>query len=386
MILANLFYVLGLLTLLIVAALTLEFARGNRLVRQLRGVPPFTGPSAPSLSIVIAARDEARSIENALQSVLRQDYPRLEIIVVNDRSSDDTSVILERMTTKYPRLRTVNITDLPPGWLGKNHALQCGAELARGEFLLFTDADVMMDPTTVSRAVQAITTMQLDHLTVAPQLTMRGLILNMFSGAFTLFFGMYARPWKVRDPRSHAHVGIGAFNLLRRDVYRRVGGHSRLAMRPDDDMKLGKLIKMTGHRQDILSGDGSISVEWYHSVGELVRGLEKNSYAAFDYSLGRALGGIIFQFLIYIWPVLAIIFTEGVTRILNVGILLLLAGLYMDSVHTHNFPRWHAVGLPAMAGLFLYILGRAILKTIRNDGIDWRGTHYSLANLRANKI
>jgi cellulose synthase/poly-beta-1,6-N-acetylglucosamine synthase-like glycosyltransferase len=386
MIFANLFYVLGLLTLLVVAALTLEFARGNRLVRQLRGVPPFTGPSAPSVSIVIAARDESRSIENALQSVLGQDYSRLEIIVVNDRSSDDTSVILERMTTKYPRLRTINITDLPPGWLGKNHALQCGAELARGEFLLFTDADVMMDPTTVSRAVQAMTTMQLDHLTVAPQLTMRGLILNMFSGAFTLFFGMYARPWKVRDPRSNAHVGIGAFNLLRRDVYRRVGGHSRLAMRPDDDMKLGKLVKMTGHRQDILSGDGSISVEWYHSVGELVRGLEKNSFAAFDYSLGRALGGMIFQFLIFIWPVLAMILTEGVTRILNVGILLLLAGLYTDSVHTHNFPRWHAVGLPAMAGLFLYIIGRAILKTIRDDGIDWRGTHYSLASLRANKI
>jgi len=380
------FFWLAVATLVLVAGLTLEFARGNRLVRKLRDVPPFTGQSAPRVSIVVAARDESRGIQEALQSALRQNYPQLELIVVNDRSTDSTGAILERMAAHNPRLRTLSISSLPPGWLGKNHALQRGAAIATGEFLLFTDADVVMEPTTVSRAIQAVTSMQLDHLTLSPQLRMNGLLLNMFAGAFTLFFGMYARPWKARDPRSKCHIGIGAFNLLRAEVYRKISGHSALAMRPDDDMKLGKLVKKTGHRQEMLFGDGMIHLEWYTSFGELVRGLEKNSFSGFEYNLGLALGGMLMHFLIFIWPVAAIWLTGGITRLLNIAILLLLAALYTDNVRPHALRRWHCIGLPLTAALFLYILARAIFKTIREDGITWRGTHYSLADLRANRI
>src|SRR5690606_31145145 len=146
-------------------------------------------------------------------------YPDFEIVAVDDRSTDATGAILDRLAAEDPRLRVVHIAELPPGWLGKNHALWLGARESTGQWLLFTDADVVLEPTALGRAVEFARTRGLDHLTVAPQLVLPSLAVQAFVGTFLTLFSLFARPWRCRDPRSRAHLGIGAFNLLRREAY-----------------------------------------------------------------------------------------------------------------------------------------------------------------------
>ena len=384
MIHAVLFY-LALGTLLLLAATAVEFMRGNRRMRRLQDISPDCDVS-PKVSIIITARNEAQKIEAALQSVLKQDYPNLGIILVNDRSDDDTGKILSRVAQVSPRLRVLTVSDLPVGWLGKNHAAHVGAEQATGEWLLFTDADVMMEPTVVCRAMHYRQEESLDHVAVAPHLTMPGTLLSMFGGAFAIFFGLYAKPWLARDPKSKRHIGIGAFNLIRTAIYRQVGGHATIAMRPDDDMRLGKIIKRAGGRQEMLLGEGMLTVEWYSSVGELVRGLEKNTFAGVDYKIGMVVAASVLQAVTLLWPVLALVVTRGATWWLNAGSVAVIAVLYADNAGFHGLKRWHWVGFPVTAVMFQYIVWRATLKTLRNDGINWRGTHYSLAELKTNKV
>ncbi len=243
-----------------------------------------------------------------------------------------------------------------------------------------------MEPSVISRAVAYLHRENIDHLAITPHLQMPGLLLGMFSGAFALFFSLYAKPWKARDPKSPRHIGIGAFNLVRAKAYRAIGGHHAIAMRPDDDMKLGKLLKQHGFKQDVLLSDGLMTVEWYSSLGELIHGLEKNAFAGVEYNLGVVALASIAQFVVFVWPLGALFFTHGVLWWLNLAIIGLLAVLYTDNAYCHGAKRWHCVGLPVTALLFQYIIWRATLLTLVNNGIDWRGTHYSLQELKANKI
>jgi len=371
---------LAAITLVGLIAVAIEFAIGNRSLRRLRELP--AGATMQKVSVIVAARNEARKIEAALRSLLRQDYPNIEFIVVDDRSDDETGAILDRMEG----IKVVHIRELPAGWLGKNHAQHTGAGQASGELLLFTDADVVFEPTTISRAVNLMRRERLDHLAIAPDPRMPGTLLSMFGGAFTLFFGFYAKPWKARDPKSKRHIGIGAFNLVRAEAYRAVGGHTRIAMRPDDDMKLGKVIKLGGYRQDIVLGADFVSVEWYSSIGELVRGLEKNTFAGLEYNLAMLVASSVAQWVVFVWPYVALLVTQGATWWLNLATVVALAVLYVDNTRHHQQHWWHFVGFPVAVLLFQYIIWRATIKTLWNNGIDWRGTHYSLAELKANKV
>ena len=147
--------------------------------------------------------------------------------------------------------------------------------------------EAVADPPVLSRAVSYLLEQEVDHLAVTPVLEMPGLFLDMFGASFILFFCMFARPWKARDPKSSCHIGIGAFNLVRASAYWKVGGHRRIALRPDDDMKLGKILKLGGFRQESAYGGGLLVVEWYATLGELIRGLEKNAFAGLGYSVVR---------------------------------------------------------------------------------------------------
>jgi cellulose synthase/poly-beta-1,6-N-acetylglucosamine synthase-like glycosyltransferase len=378
-----LFY-LALATLIFFAALAVRLAleKGNR--RYLRDIPPSR--VFPPVSIIIPARNEERNIRTALQSVLAQDYPNREIIVVDDRSTDGTGAVLHDMAAGNPGVKLVRVTRLPAGWLGKNHALNLGAGLAAGQYLLFTDADVVMAPSTLSRAVSFLQQENLDHLAVGPEVTMPGLVLNCFAGAFMVFFTLYARPWKIRDPKSSCHIGIGAFNMVRATAYREAGMHEAIAMRPDDDMKLGKLLKKKGFRQGLLGGRDMLWVEWYASVGELVRGLEKNTFAGLDYRLSLLIGGTLFSFLAFVWPFAALILTSGPTLVLNVAALALLSLVYLDCAIAYGIKIRYLFGLAPATLLFIYILWRSAIIIFLHSGIDWRGTHYALRDLKRNKI
>jgi glycosyltransferase involved in cell wall biosynthesis len=385
--------VLAACTTLLLTGLLIDFAMGYGQVRALKDIGP--AQSGPPLSVVAAARNEARGIEAAVSSLLRLDYPALEIVVVNDRSTDETGAILERLSkvvSGFPGLsdsegsrtvKVVTITDLPDGWLGKNYALQVGSDAATGDLILFTDADIVFEPTTLRRAVALLEKEHTDHLAVIPDIVVPGVALNAFVAAFAVFFSMYARPWKVRDPRSSAHIGVGAFNLIRGEVYRAIGGHRAIAMRPDDDIKLGKLVKKHGFRQDVANGRDLIAVEWYASIGELVDGLMKNAFAGVDYSLWKVAGSSAALFLMNVWPAFAVFLTDGVTRALN-AVSLLLIVLIFWSVNGARVA--YVLAFPAAAVLFIYIMWRSALIAVLSGTITWRGTAYPLSQMRANRV
>lgn len=225
---------LALATLAAYAVIAVDVFSGSRKLRFLREVSAVLPERPPRVSLIAAARNEERNIEAAVRSLLKLDYPELELILVNDRSEDRTGVILDQLAREDGRLCVLHVAELPPGWLGKNHALWLGSRQARGELLLFTDADVLMRPDVLRRAVHLLESAGLDHLAATPEARMPKLLLNLFMAAFGFVFGVFTRPWQARDPKSPRHIGIGAFNLVRAEAYARVGGHRTIALRPDD--------------------------------------------------------------------------------------------------------------------------------------------------------
>jgi glycosyltransferase involved in cell wall biosynthesis len=377
---------IALTILLLWLLVAVDIIRGNRSVRALRDISPDQPVGAPRVSIIVAARNEARNIRMALQSLLALTYSDFELIVVDDRSDDGTGSILDDMASTGHRLQVIHIDNLPSGWLGKNHALWVGACRAGGELMLFTDADVVMEPTSLARAVTMLREVTADHLAVSPSMTMPTTFLQMFGASFIIYFSMFARPWKARDPQSACHVGIGAFNLVRSNAYRAVGGHETIRLRPDDDLKLGKILKRGGFRSDVAYGPDFLSVEWYASVGEVVRGLEKNAFSGCDYRIPLALFGALFHLCATVWPYLAIFVTHGATRAVYAGAVLTLTLLFADCASFHGSKRWHAVGFPLCTALFVWIMLRTMVLNLVQGGITWRGTFYPLKELKANRI
>lgn len=374
--------VLALVTLVGWAAVGVWLAWGNRRIDFLAREPPLSEDELPSLTVVVPARNEARKIEPALRSVLGQEYPALDVLAVDDRSTDDTGAILDRMAGRHERLRVLHLDELPEGWLGKNHALARGAERARGELLLFTDADVVMRPDVLRRAVGYLTRRGLDHITVIPDLKMPGVALEAVTGTFKMLFGLWFRPWRAADPDSDRYVGTGAFNLVRSEAYREVGGHDPIALRPADDLKLGRLLKRAGFRQAAVFGTSMLSVEWYSRVVELVRGLDKNAFAVAGYSLARVALGSVGLLLFLTWPGVALFVTGGSVQLLNAGILLVLSLLYADTARFYGHSPWHGPALPLTAALMAFIGWRSALRALVTGRIVWRDTAYSLDALR----
>ncbi|HEX5727685.1 MAG TPA: glycosyltransferase family 2 protein [Longimicrobiaceae bacterium] len=377
---------LGVATLAFALAVAAELWWGHRSVARLHRVPPLPDDELPALSVIVPARDEERNLEQALRSVLAQAGPRVEVIAVDDRSTDATGAILERMAAAEPRLRVVHVRELPPGWLGKTHALDLGAGHAAGELLLFTDADVVMAPDTLRRAAAYFVRERLDHLTLGPRLELPGWLLQLFCTVFGVMFALFARPWKARDPRSSSHVGIGAFNLLRAEVYRAIGTHRAIALRPDDDMKLGKLVKKHGFRSAFADAAELLSVEWYRTLGELVRGLRKNGFAGVDYRLSLVVLGTVGQLTMFFWPFVAVFVTAGATRLAYLGAVAVYLALYAGLARQQRTPAWLGVFWPVATLLFLFVVWNATLYALVRRRIEWRGTHYPLDELRANRV
>ena len=177
------------------------------------------GPQ-PSVAVGVPARNEGGTIEKCLLSLLAQDYPNLEILAVDDRSTDSTGAIMDGIArTTSARLRVLHINELPPGWLGKTHAMWLGATRTQSEWILFTDGDVIFRPDALRRTLAYAESSQSDHLVIFPTLIMTGFGESMMLGFFGLASLLLLRPWKVKDPRARDFIGAGAFNLIRRGAY-----------------------------------------------------------------------------------------------------------------------------------------------------------------------
>ena len=360
--------------------------RGNRRLRRLAALGAAPPARWPRVSIVFAARNEGHAVGAAVTTMLALDYPDWELIAVNDRSDDSTGAVLDALAGCEPRLSVVHVGTLPPGWLGKTHALHLGAARASGDFILFTDADVHFRPDALRRAVAHAEATGLALLTAVPALHGPGHALGVCVNAFSLAFTAWLRPWRIPDLHCDAHGSVGAFGLVRTATYRALGGHAPLRLRPDDDIKLGLLFKQHGARCELLHGSGALTVAWYGSVGAMVRGLEKNGYAATDYCPWLVGLGAAGQALFFLWPIAALGLTHGATWGLHAGAVAVMLGLGCDQTRFTGGRWWHGLFLPLGAAVFGYAVVRSMVVTLRRGGIVWRGTFYPLRELRANRL
>jgi glycosyltransferase involved in cell wall biosynthesis len=375
---------LGLLVVVVAGVLNLTL--GVRRLGRLQSVPPIGVAEPPAVSVIVAARNEERGIEAALRSLRELDYPAHEVVVVDDRSTDATGRIVDRVAAQDPRITVVHVAELPAGWLGKNHAHFVGAERARGEWLLFTDADVVFHPATLSRAIAHATARGVDHLTMAPRLEVPSALLQAFDVVFAALFCLFTQPWLAPDPRSRFHVGVGAFNLVRRSAYEKAGTHRRIALRPDDDLKLAKILKASGARQELLDGGAFLRVEWYRSVSEMVRGLEKNAFAGLEYRVGVAIGSALALFVITFVPLAGLLGGAGWTRWVSAAAVLLTFLGFADAARFFGLPWWRAALYPLVMSLFIFVVLRTMILNLAHGGIRWRDTFYPLSLLKSNQV
>jgi cellulose synthase/poly-beta-1,6-N-acetylglucosamine synthase-like glycosyltransferase len=246
----------------------------------------------PRVSIIVPARNEEDHIEESITRLLQLDYENYEVIVVNDRSTDNTRAVMNGVAGRPDacgRLRLIHITDLPAGWVGKVHAMWTGANRASGDWLLFTDADVLFRPDSVSRALAYAESERADHLVLFPRLIMHSAGETMMVAFFQTLFLFGHRPWKVADPRAQDHMGVGAFNLIRRSVYEAIGTYQSVRFDVLDDMKLGKLVKNAGYAQRNVFGHDLISLRWVKGAMGMVQNLTKNFFAIMSFQWPRAL-------------------------------------------------------------------------------------------------
>jgi len=360
----------------------LKVAYGAARLPWLKDFEPSHDSDCPRISIIFAARDEQEKLPAALATLTAIDYPNLEIIAIDDRSKDATSKILDDFAAHCPRLRVVHVAALPPLWLGKPHALQKGYELSTGDWLLFTDADVKFHPEALRRVATLLRERRLDHLALLGDLDRSGFWDTVLLSFFGMGFQLATDPYQVSNPNSRCYVGVGAFQILKRSAYETIGTHRRLAMEVVDDMKLGKLVKFAGFRSAVGIAQDAVSVEWHVGLGNLVRGVEKNFFAGAGFNALHAALQIFALLMTNVAPYFALIFAHGSIRVLA-AIAIVIATCFHIGVDLvmRNSPLY-ALTLPIGAALFAYMLLRSTIITLKQGGIVWRDTFYSLDDLR----
>ena len=336
--------------------------------------------SYPKLSVIIAARNEAETIENALKSVLAQNYPNLEIILVNDRSNDGTDKILQKLAEKDPRVLIHHVEELPPGWLGKVNAMQQGFGRSTGVWLLFTDADVHFQEESLERIIDVAERSSIDYLCVIPEVQARQRLLKaLYTVSLSAFF-LATRIWEVKNQNSF--VGVGACGLVRRSLLSQSPGLPWLKMEVVDDLALAQLAWQVGGKLDVYWGRECLGVEWYPSMGDLIRGLEKNLFAGAQYQYWRALLGIIGILFVAVAPWLSIFSGNWLLSLTAVGAF---SGYWLAWISGDKAQRvrWlERLISPLLLFVIAWALARSTYITWRQGGIKWRETFYSIAALR----
>jgi len=424
-----------------IAGIILALAWASRIIDAALGMPsvadvskpewdrnPVSPAGNPRVSIIVPARNEEATIEQALRTLLGLDYDNYEVIAVNDRSTDRTGEIMERIvhdpsnphptktakgeppinshSTKtakgeppinsHPtktalggaasKIRVIHLTELPPGWLGKTHAMWTAANQATGEWLLFTDADVLFKPDSLRRALAYAEAEPADHVVLLPRMIMKRPGEYMMIAFFQTMFMFGHRPWKVADPSTDDHMGVGAFNLVRRRVYEAVGTYEALRMEVLDDMKLGKVVKKAGFAQRNVFGGDLISVRWGRGAFGIVNNLTKNFFAILSFQLWRTVLSAIGLVFINLGPFVGICLAHGWARLPYAVALGSLFLIYLGMSWRSGVPPYYFLLHPVSTAMFTYTLLRSMILTLWNDGIVWRGTKYPLEELRKGMV
>lgn len=346
----------------------------------------------PSLSVVVPARNEERAVESCVRALLDQDYPSLEVIVVDDQSTDRTGEILSGLEASNARLRVIRGEDPPAGWLGKPWALQQGGLIASGELLLFCDADVIYAPHALRRIVSAFLTEEVDGLTVLPRIEMRGfwervLMVQLPLSAFTAIPLYLSR--RLRSPL--LAIGGGPGNLLQRRWWEKIGTHERLQRAVVDDVALMQLIRYEGGMTSILLADELVSVRMYHGLVEIVRGFSKNAYHAMGGTLPRAASVLVLTIVTQLLPFVMLgaaiaAGREGIWPLLTIASVAMMSVARLLLFVRFRYGIWNALlGAPLMSVVWVAVMALSIWRVGVRRRLEWRGRGYDARQARFGK-
>jgi chlorobactene glucosyltransferase len=371
-------YYLFLSTLLFFIALIIIYWVHNQYHLDIVVTPALPPKSAPMVSVCIPARNEETNIRRCVEAVLRQDYPNLEVIVLDDRSTDATLTLLNEITSRDSRLIAIGGSDLPEGWAGKPHALYQASAVAKGEWLCFVDAYTKA----IETNADLFTIMTKQILGSFWERTVMPLVMTALSVGFS--------PRKVNDPSRRDAVANGQFIFIKRNIYDLIGGHERIKDQIVEDKALSENVKWNGHRLVVADGMQIVSTRMYTSLETMWEGWTKNIYLGLrDHPSMLLLGAfgatlaLIAALFLPVWPLL------GLGLYLNGGGWMALAVIgealgvwgylvYIRSLIAKNMgiPRWYAWTTPLGAGVFAAMMLTSAWKVLTGQGVTWRGRKY----------
>ena len=340
----------------------------------------------PLLCVIVPARNEGNAMEATLRSLLAVEHLNVEIIAVDDRSTDGTGAIMDRMAAEAlacgKNLRVIHVEHLPEGWMGKTHAMALAARQTNAPWLLFTDGDVVFRNDSLSRAMQYVTQEQADHLVLFPTLILRAFGERMMISMFQTLALWAARPWRIPDPRAKRdYIGVGAFNLVRREVYTAIGGFETLRMEVLEDLRFGYQIKREGYRQRVAFGRDLIRIRWAEGALGIMRNLTKNFFAMFRFRPLLLLGACAGMAVVCIGP-FAGLFGPFWMRLASLMMMAMLCQLYVYYQRFTGIGVYYVVLFPVATCLLLFTIVRSMVLTLVRGGVEWRGTRYPLKELR----
>lgn len=336
------------------------------------------------VSIIVPARNEEKCIKNCLDSLKIQKYPNLEIIVVDDESTDRTPDIV---TTYGSKVRLINNLRLPHNWVGKSWACYNGALAAKGSWLLFIDADALYPPYSISTAINYAVRMNIDMLTIWPLMRMENFWEKLILPIVFRYFFVDFKGKKINDPNSKKWAAFGMFILIRSDVYRTIGGHSAIKSYTDEDYRIAELVKKKNFHLCVLKGKGIVEKRMYDNFFAIWNGWVKNSFAGFDYNIYACLLAILGFAINSVFPAIllfALVSLSLMNIVVESSLLILCIILYLIVVLREatirgimGYKKWPAFLTFLGESLFIGINIHSAILTLCGRGVYWKGRSYS---------
>jgi len=371
----------------------------NQAASAFRGIPtladltrpdsplPTLSGTGPDVTVIVPACNEEASIQATLRSLLASTGVRLQIIAVNDRSTDRTGPLMDAVAAESHStphtLEIIHNHQLPAGWLGKTHALSLASARATAPWLLFTDGDVKFHPRAIALSLGYAQAHQADHVVVTLTIEIKRIMEAAVFASFQALAGWNIRLWKVSDPKSRDFFGTGGFNFVRRAAFDHVGGFSDLRLEIVEDLRLGWKIKRAGFSQHVVLGPGLVCIHWIQGALGIVNLMEKNAFAGFRYRVGVALFAFLCIAMQIVIP-LAAISLGGWPAIAGLAVYAGIALTYAANRPISQVSPLVALLFAPATSLFLFALARSTFLAHRRNGVVWRGTLYSLDELRRN--
>ena len=347
-------------------------------------------PDAPPsglVSIIMPGKDEEANIGAALETLLAQDYPEIEIIAVDDRSRDRTAEIVRQAAARDPRIRLIQVKELPPGWFGKPHAMHVGAGAAKGRWLLFVDADCRQAPHSVRAAVNFLASREGEMLSLWPVLEMRGFWENAVQPVAGSVLVAWFRPSWVNNPKHWAAFANGQYILIRKDTYEAVGGYEAVRTEIVEDIALARLVKRAGRRLWNATGADLFTTRMYDSLRGMYKGWTRIYYGAFK-SVAWLCGVVALTFLFTLAPFIALAWTAALAAagdpspfvqamfcMAAAATALVFATMRRYFIAGKANP-WYLFFYPIAVVLALAFQFGAILRALGLRSVTWRGTTY----------